>query len=495
MMLALTDDNKVKSLDFLFKPRNVAIFEAKEKFSYFVEGFKTQGFNLNNLYLINPSEKELFGIKCYKSIKDVPVDTIDLLIFTIRRENLIQSLNEILKQKEIKFIHFFTAGTGEFDELGREIENQIKKILDSEEIDTRAIGPNCMGVYCPNGKNAYLSFFPTESGNIGLIFHSGDLHSRTIGYGAIKYNLRFSKGVSVGNCVNLQISDFLEYFNQDDETNIICIYFEGFTPYKSFEGRKLFNLLKNIKKPVLFLRGGKTQRGQSAVITHTGSLGTKRKIWQAVYKQTSLIEIGSSLDELIDYLYIFYEFYKRKRGLSLKEQINLYPKGKRVLTITWSGGMGVIDADCLTELELDMPIFKGKTKEKLLEAHPNFKVGSLSNPLDLPWISSSKEYLDICKAAIAENIDLVMVYKDPDRQNDERSKRRYDNLLKIKEYVESLNKILAIIMPEYPDRNRTKYYKKLIKDGFMVYPDIRRAAKSFLALYEYGRKIKMLNKN
>ncbi|MFX1259132.1 MAG: CoA-binding protein [Promethearchaeota archaeon] len=491
----MIDDNKIKSLDRIFKPQNVVIFEAKEKLSYFVEGFKSQGFNLNNLYLVSPSEDELFDIKCFKSIDKIPIEMIDLLILAVRRDKLIQSLNEILEQKEVKFIHLFTAGTGEFDEIGVKIEDQIKEILNKKYIKTRAIGPNCFGIYCPSGNNSYLPVFPLESGNIGLIFHSGDLHSRTIIYGVTRYNLRFSKGASIGNCVDLQVSDFLEYLNQDIETEIICIYFEGFSRYGKMEGKKLFNLFKHMRKPVLFLRGGKTKRGQSAVLTHTGSLGTDEKIWDCVYKQTPLIKVESSLDELTDYLYIFYEFYKKNRNLTLEDQIKLYPKSKNALIISWSGGEGIIDTDILTKLGVNMPLFKGKTKEKLMEAHPQFKVGSLSNPLDLPWISSTKEYLNICKSAISENIDLIVIYKDPDRQKDERSKKRYDILLEIKKYIESLNKILIIITREYPDEKRIKFYFRLIKDGFIVYPDIKRAAKSFLAFYMYGKKMRRIINN
>jgi acetyl-CoA synthetase (ADP-forming) len=489
----MSNDKTIKSLDILFKPHNVVILEAKEKFFYFIEGFKSQGFNLTNLYLINSSATELFGLKCYKSIKDIPVDVIDLLILTVNREKIIKTLKEALEEKEIRFIHFFTAGTGEADKIGKEIETEIKEILENTITNTRAIGPNCMGVYCPDGKNSYFPIFPTKSGNIGLIFHSGDLHSRTIGYGAIRYNLRFSKGVSVGNCISLQISDFLEYMDQDKETDIIGIYFEGFSPYRKFEGRRIFNLLKNIKKPVLLLRGGKTTRGQAAVLTHTGSLGTEKRIWEALYKQTPIIEVGSSLDEFLDYLYMFYEFYKKYQNKNLKEQIQLFPKGKNALVILWSGGFGILATDTLSELGLNMPLFEGKTKEKLLEVHPNFKVGSLSNPLDLPWIASTQEYLDICRLAISENIDIVLMMTDRmGGRSDERVKRSYENLLKIKKFVESLNKILVIILSEYPDKDRNRYYMELLNDGFMVYPDIRRAAKSFLILYEYGQKLKRI---
>lgn len=477
------------NLNLLFKPRNVAIFEAKEKLSYFVEGLKSQGFNIDNLYLITPLEESLFGVKCYRNIEEIPTDTIDLLIIAVKRDKLIKSLQEILTKKRVYFIHLFTAGTGEFDDVGIKIERKLKDILDKNP-NTRAIGPNCMGVYCPSGHNAYLPLFPTENGNIGLIYHSGDLLTRTIMYGNSRYHLTFSKGVSVGNCVDLQITDFLEYFKNDDETEIIAIYFEGFSQYYNLEGKKLFNILKTLKKPVLFLRGGMTKRGQTAVLTHTGSLGTDEKIWDAIFKQTPLIEVESSLDEMVDFLYIFHSFFKRYQDLSFNQQIKFYPKSKNALVILWSGGLGIIDTDTLTKLGINLPIFDGKIKEELMEVYP-IKVGSLSNPLDLPWVSRSEKYVEVCKTAITENVDLVIMHTNAWGMRDrERFQSYYKNLKKIKEYIDSLNKILIMILAETPHQIRTEYYELLIKDGFIVYPDLRRAAKAFLALYEYGEKLR-----
>jgi len=491
----MNNNNDIKSIDGLFKPQTVAIFEAKENFSFFIQGFKTQGFKLENLYLISPSKEEILGVKCYKSFSDIPTDTIDLLILAVGRDRLIQSLREILVAKTVKFIHFFTARTGEADEIGVKIEDELNYMLDHEYPNTRAIGPNCMGVYCPQ-YCSYLPDFPTEKGFIGLMFHSGDLCSRTIRYGFIRHNLTFSKGASIGNCVNLQVSDFLEFFNQDEETEIIVIYFEGFSRYGINEGRKLFNLLKNMRKPVLFLRGGKTKRGRSAVLTHTGSLGTDEKIWRAVYNQTPLIEVGSSINELIDFLFIFNRFYKNNQGLSLKDQINLYPKGKNTLIIIWSGGLGILDTDTLTELGLNLPLFDDKTIEKLMKIYP-IKVGSLSNPLDMPWISSRRhqQYLDLCKAAISEDIQLIIMHTDARHRDKKSYETMYNNLTIMKEYIESLNKILILILPDSPIIIRKRYYKRLVKDGFIVYPDLRRATKAFIAFYEHGKKLRNLLKN
>ncbi len=485
----MTLEELTDSLDALFYPRNVAIFEASEKLWYFMMGFTQQSFDQNKLYLISQSKDELFGLKCYKSLEDVPEDTIDLLILSVGRHRIVDSLKQLLYQKVIKTIHIFTAGMGESDKDGVEIEKEVFKILN--ENNTRAIGPNCMGIYSPKGHLAYEPLFPVKPGNISLVFQSGDLHSQTIRLGSLRHDLRFSKGVSVGNCVDLQISDFLEYYNQDDDTDLVLVYFEGINALHPNEGKKLLNTLRGMKKPVLFMNGGKTQRAQTAVKTHTGSISTNQKIWKAIYEQTPIVEVPTSFDDMLDYTYLFYNFINRNK--SIKKEI-MYPEGKNVLVILWSGGFGIAATNTLTELGLNVPYFEGERLEKLRKIYP-VKIGSLSNPLDLPWISSSETYFEIAKAAIEENtiegkIDLVLLLTDAWEDVEEEGffKSYYNNLLKIKELTESLNKVFILILPEYPAVRRKKYYKKLIKDGFIVYPNFRRAAKSFRALYEYGRK-------
>ncbi|MFX0026246.1 MAG: hypothetical protein ACFE8M_07510 [Candidatus Hermodarchaeota archaeon] len=477
--------NNKSAFDLLFNPKTVVILEAKEKISFFIQGFKRQGFNLDNLYLISSSEDKIHDIKCYKSINDIPIDSVDLLILSVNRDLLIDTLNKFLEKKNVNFIHIFTAGTAEFDEKGIQIERKIRLILDKYP-KTRAIGPNCMGLYNPNGKIAYYPSFPVEPGNIGLVFQSGDLHSKMIKFSTTRYNLRFSKGVSIGNCVDIQFSEILEYYNEDDEIDLICVYFEGFSILHQKEGKKLFQVLKSMKKPVLFMRGGKTKRGQSAILTHTGSLATSKNIWDAIYKQTPLIEVQSSIDELIDYTYCFSSYLSRFRNL--KKKI-IYPKGKRALVILWSGGFGILATDMLNELGLEMPVFEGEALEKLKHIYP-IKIGSLSNPFDLPWIIHRKEFVELSKAAIGDNIDIVIVETDAwSDMESERFKSYYNNLYKLKEYVESIDKIFVIILHQYPSKSREILHNMFIRDNFLVYSSIEIAAKAFFKLYEFGKKL------
>ena len=266
------------------------------------------------------------------------------------------------------------------------------------------------------------------------------------------------------------------------------VYFEGINAHYPKEGKILLNTLRNMKKPVLFMHGGKTSRAQKAALTHTGSISTNQKIWKAIFKQTPIVEVPTSLDDMIDYAFIFYRIINRYKN----ENRTAYPKGKNVLLMLWSGGFGIIDTNILTEIGLNVPYFEGETLEKLREIYP-IKIGSLSNPLDIPWISSSETYLKIAKKASSENVDLVIIETDM-WEEEPNFDSYYNNLLAIRKHVESLDKIFILILPEYPAKHRQKYYKMLIDDDFIVYPSVRRAAKAFLALYDYGKKIENLNK-
>ena len=102
-------------------------------------------------------------------------------------------------------------------------------------------------------------------------------------------------------------------------------------------------------------------------------------------------------------------------------------------------------------------------------------MGSLSNPLDLPWISRTGNYVELCKAAITDNIDVVIMHTNAWGMRDpERFKRYYENLNQIRDHIESQNKILILILAEAPHKIREDYYWKLTKDGFIVFSNLKR---------------------
>ena len=115
--------------------------------------------------------------------------------------------------------------------------------------------------------------------------------------------------------------------------------------------------------------------------------------------------------------------------------------------------------------------------------------------LDLPCVSRSEAYLKVCKAAVAENVDLVIMHTFAWGGRDkERFEKYINNLKEIRNHIESLNKILILVLAETPHQYRNDYYELLLNENFIVYPTSERGAKSFLKLCEFGKKISRLRK-
>ena len=168
----------MEPIDFfhkLFRPKSLAFVGATSRREWHLRAYTR--FPNENLYFVAKYDDEIHGIKCYKSLDDIP-DEIDHAVISINRNNL---LNIIKKCVEKKFytIHVFSAGTGEFDEAGLKIEDELFRIF-NESDTSRLIGPNCMGMYTPRGKYSYQSDFSETPGEFSVVSQSGDLTSRMV---------------------------------------------------------------------------------------------------------------------------------------------------------------------------------------------------------------------------------------------------------------------------------------------------------------------------
>ncbi|MFX1298364.1 MAG: CoA-binding protein, partial [Promethearchaeota archaeon] len=280
-------------IEKMFYPKSIAMIEAAKNRTWQVLGITSMNFR-GDLYVVSKKEDELLGIKCHKDISELP-DKIDHAIIAVNR-NRLKKIIESCVEKKFHTIHIFSAGAAEYDEKGAEIEREIYEIL--KDSDIRAIGPNCMGVYCPEGRISYNPRFSGKPDGLAFVSQSGDITSQYI-FMMNNHEVYFSKAASIGNSIDLKIHDFVEYFSSDEKTEIISIYFEGFSRYDKGEGRKLQDVLRKNKKPLLLLRGGVTDQGKKAAASHTGTLAVDNRIWRTLYKQTSALEVNS-YEELID---------------------------------------------------------------------------------------------------------------------------------------------------------------------------------------------------
>ena len=455
-------------MEKLFYPKSIAMILASRKRAWQVIGIK--GWNYEgDLYLVSKSEEEVAGIKCFRDVSDLP-DHIDLAIIAINRRKLKDIVQKCI-EKKIHTLHIFTAGGAEFDEEGIEIEQAVHDLIKNSEV--RAIGPNCMGIYSPEGKFSYDPRFSKKIGSVAFVSQSGDLTSQFV-HVENYYGVYFSKVASIGNSIDLTISDFVSYFSSDDKTEIITIYFEGFPRFDETEGKRLWNVLRKNKKPLLLLRGGISDQGKKAAESHTGTVATNERIWEAIYNQTSALKM-KSYEELVDSTQAFY-FCK-----------NLLPKIKSVVLITWSGGKAVLSTDRLMELGINMPEIRPPTRDQLKKM---ISIGSIRNPLDLPWIDSTEKYPRICNLAINEDyIGGAILETGAWETSGEHFNRYFENLMKIFENAKQLGKPFLISLPHSHNyKQRKKFKDRLIAQGIPVFPSILRAAKAFLNLYEFQQR-------
>jgi acyl-CoA synthetase (NDP forming) len=384
-------DKYIHELDRLFYPRHIAYVGASPKKgkrwnsgNSYIAGAFSQDFQ-GDIYPVHPTAKNILGYKVYPGIGDIPGE-IDLAIFTIPTTAALQVMEECVA-KGVKFAHLLTAG---FSETGQsehsEIEDRIVEL--AEKGGVRIIGPNCMGVYCPEGGIAWNDQFPIKSGNVGFFSQSGQLASHFIIQGPQR-DIYFNKVVSFGNARGVKAFEFLEYFAQDPRIDIIGAYLEGLR-----DGRAFFESAKRTTqyKPVIVWKGGQTEGGSRATLSHTAAIAGSQKIWETMCKQAGIISVNSIQEALSTFAAL------RKCPL---------PKGANVAILGGAGGASVTMTDMAEKEGLKVPPLTEKSIQSLGEFIPP-QGNSVKNPLDASF-DRDDQFLHLARILRDDpNIDAVI---------------------------------------------------------------------------------------
>jgi len=371
-------------VDYFFYPSSVAVFGsfkegaiAYEILRNIVEG----GFE-GRIILVNPKggTVEVAG-KTFEIDKKLyePVDTAIIAIPAKFVPSLIEEIGPLIKGAVVISAGFSEVGNGE---LERELIEKARKH------GVRIIGPNCAGIFGVHGKFFGSFEVRVRPGGLALISQSGAFGGAALAMGNDE-GIGFSAFVSYGNAADLNESDFLEYFADDENTKAIALYIEGVK-----DGRRFLEALRyaSERKPVIVLKAGKSASGAKAAASHTGSLAGSYEIYRAAFKQAGVIEV-EEMEELFDAAKAF----------------EMYPRaGKRVAVITNSGGPGVLATDKLERLGLEIAKLSDETVEKLRSFLP--PQCSTRNPIDLIADADYERYKKtietVCKD---ENVDSILV--------------------------------------------------------------------------------------
>jgi len=469
-------EEELKEFEPIFSPKSIAVVgvsaHEKKSGSQWIRGLLTAGFP-GVVYPIGSNGGTIEGLNIFPSLKQVPGE-VDYVVICIPRDSVLELLDDCAAKK-VKFVQFFTAGFSELSEEGRELEEQI--VRKARQGGFRVIGPNCIGVYCSEGR---LPCGPSGTGAIGpngpvsFVSHSGSILGKVLESGMARH-VNCGKAVNFGNGIDLDASDFLQYLAADSKTSVIGVYLEG-----TRAGRRLFDTMKEVakSKPLVVWKGGRTEVGAQAAMSHTGSLASSTAIWSAMLKQVGAIE-ATNLEELCDILLIF-------------QQLGCW-RGENVAVIgglaDGGGGISVSASDACAENGLRLPSFSSETRMKLTQLLG--EIGNiLCNPIDagqairygLPNLFQAIE-------AILEDpaIELLLIQEDADILITFLSR---EGLIEINEFFIQLrnkqNKPVVIVLP--PDCTEAKplnIEQKLAKASVPVFPTMERAAKAIVAINKY----------
>lgn len=457
-----------EELEPFFSPRSIAVVGASRdpsKAGYQIVLNLKAKFR-GKIYPINPYADEILGLKCFKSVSEVP-DHIDLAVISVPADTVLKVVEEC-GLKGIRRVIVISAG---FREIGPEGAERERKLIEiAKKYNIRVLGPNCVGVYVPKtGVNTtFLNpskmGFPPE-GHIAFISQSGAFGVAVLDWAAMR-GLGISKFISIGNRADVDEADLLEYLVDDEDTRVITMYVEGVE-----NGRRFVEALRKTtpRKPVIALKSGRSEAGARAIASHTGSLAGSDAIYDAVFKQTGVIR-AYGMEDLFD--------------MAVALALQPPARGKRVAILTVGGGSGVMATDAAIDLGLEVPRLSDSTIEKLRRVL--LPIASPYNPVDVTGSARDEHLIEaveiLMRSGEIDAIIWIPYFMVPGITE--------SIVEKFVERVKKVNRELDTPIPIVGAATGGEYTWRLAskaeKMGIPMYLSVERAAKAVWALYRYG---------
>jgi acetyltransferase len=416
------------------------------------------------VYAVNPKGVEVLGLVAYPSVSQIPRE-VDLATISTPSEAVPQLVQECAN-KGIRAVVINTEGFAEIGTEGQALQAELEQVITDTGI--RVIGPNALGIINPSTKltTSYAKLPQLKRGRVACVGQSGIFTSSLLRYIFSWETFGLSKAISLGNKVDVDEAEVLDYLASDEETEVIAMYLEGVK-----DGRLFLESARRAaaQKPVVILKGGVTERGAQAARSHTGSLAGRAEVFKAAAKQSGIIVV----DDLR-------EFINTVKAFALQP----LPHGNRVAIVTASGAEGIIATDACIRHGLKLARLSPKTTRSLLET---FKEPSkVCNPVDifpaLLYHGRDKVYRYALSGVLAdEAVDAAIVIGFVSEE--------------VKVSLESLVEP-AESQPQKPvlvtflgSRVLTKYKSKLEGQGIPTYIFAEEAVQSLANTYRYSNFI------
>ncbi len=414
------------------------------------------------MYPVNPAAEEILGIKTYPSLKAIPGKP-DLVVIATPRFTAVDLVKECV-DKGIKAIIVVAQGFADSDEEGKKMQSDLVRI--AADGGARVIGPNTFGV-----SNAFRNLctafppFKLERTPIGLICQTGLFF---VGLSRFRYGKIFD----LGNGCDVDVTDALQYFENDPDIKVINIHSEGIQ-----QGKKFLKVAKQVarKKPVIALKTARSEYAAMAAQSHSGSLTGKDEVYGAMFKQHGIIRVDD-IEELEEVSLAF---------------LRLPPmQGQNLAIMSWAGSTGVMAVDACQKYGLKVPKLSSSAQNRIRKLSlPDW--APVSNPLDIfacvglrgfqPQ-NLKKDIQTMLETLLAEDGSQGVVVVIPDFLK-AFSSELWDLSANVRQAADTFkDKPIAFAIPGAQGELYTKMDKI---DKIVTYPSCERAIRALAKLHEY----------
>ena len=382
-----TPEEIVAGMKRIFSPAGIAVIGASgdpSKLGYSTVKNIIDGGYKGKIYPINPKADEILGLKCYRSVEEIP-DQVDVAVIVIPAKNVADAVTALGK-KGVAGAIVISSG---FAEIGN---NDLQRELVNKAIESkvRILGPNIFGIYYTPAELCATFCTPyTEKGSTALSCQSGGVGMAIIGYSR-SHRMGVSAIVGVGNKCDVDEDDLIEFFGQDPNTKSIAMHVEDIK-----DGAAFVRAAQKVsrEKPIIALKAGATALGEKAAFSHTGALAGDDRIYSAAFAKAGIVRV-SNLEELLDCA----------RSLSKMPT----PKGENVLIVTGAGGLGVLLADACSRHQLKLMTLEKDLDEAFKKFIPPF--GATGNPVDITGGEPPATYEATIRLALEDDrIDALIL--------------------------------------------------------------------------------------
>ncbi len=384
----------VHKLEKLLNPRRIALIGVT------INPNSVGGVVLGNLvgggfrgvvYPVSASAEAILGVPCYRDLSSLPRRP-DMAIICTPSEQ-VPGLVEQCGEMGIMGIIIMSAGFRETGEEGLALEERIRETVSRYE-GMRVLGPNCLGIIVPGlSLNASFGEGMPRKGNVAFISQSGALCTSVLDW-AIQEKIGFSYFVSVGNMLDVDFSDLIDYFGEDQQTESIILYVESISRAREFiTAARAFARTK----PILVYKAGRFPESAAVAASHTGAMASEDAIYDAVFQRTGIARV-LNIGEIFDCA----ELIGRNR----------IPRGPRLAIVTNAGGPGVMATDSLIAQNGVLAKLSPETIEECDSFLPPF--WSHGNPVDVLGDARAKRFARATEAVVKDKgVDAVLVILTP----------------------------------------------------------------------------------